>query len=46
MPYHELVLEELDVGPTTLVSVDVEDYFHEVPGGEFEFEKRGLASNL
>jgi polysaccharide deacetylase family protein (PEP-CTERM system associated) len=44
--YTELVEIALNVGPATLVSVDVEDYFHEVPGGERAFQSRGLPSNL
>jgi len=46
MRYGDLIAEEIDVGSATLVSVDVEDYFHEVPDGEGEFERRGLVSNL
>lgn len=46
MAYRDLAAEEFDIGPATLVSVDVEDYFHEVPDGEGEFERRGLISNL
>lgn len=44
--YLDLVREELDVGAVSFVSVDVEDYFHEVPGGERVFEERRLPSNL
>jgi len=46
MPYRDLIAETLDMPPATFVSVDVEDYFHEVPGGEAEYERRGLTSNL
>jgi polysaccharide deacetylase family protein (PEP-CTERM system associated) len=46
VPYADLVEEELDLGSTTLVSVDVEDYYHEVPGGEEVFLRDGLPSNL
>lgn len=46
MPYRELVAEELDLGPQTYVSIDVEDYYHEVSGGEDVFQRRGLPSNL
>jgi len=46
VPYADLVEEELDFGAPTLVSVDVEDYYHEVPGGEEVFLRRGLPSNL
>jgi polysaccharide deacetylase family protein (PEP-CTERM system associated) len=41
-----LVAEELDVGSPTFVSIDVEDYYHEVPGGEDVFQREGLPSNL
>ena len=44
--YRDLVAEELDLGPQTFVSVDVEDYYHEVPGGEEAFARGGLPSNL
>jgi peptidoglycan-N-acetylglucosamine deacetylase len=46
VPYADLVAEELDVGSPTFVSVDVEDYYHEVPGGEEVFRRGGLPSNL
>jgi peptidoglycan-N-acetylglucosamine deacetylase len=46
VPYADLVEEELDLGSPTLVSVDVEDYYHEVPGGEEVFVRDGLPSNL
>ena len=46
MPYADLVVEELDVGPRTLLSVDVEDYYHEVEGGRELFARGGLPSNL
>jgi peptidoglycan-N-acetylglucosamine deacetylase len=46
VPYADLVAEELDVGSPTFVSVDVEDYYHEVPGGEEVFRRDGLPSNL
>jgi polysaccharide deacetylase family protein (PEP-CTERM system associated) len=46
MSYRELVSEELDLGPRTFVSVDVEDYYHEVPGGEEAFHAQGLPSNV
>jgi polysaccharide deacetylase family protein (PEP-CTERM system associated) len=46
VPYVDLVAEELDLGSQTLVSVDVEDYYHEVPGGEEAFQRHGLPSNL
>jgi peptidoglycan-N-acetylglucosamine deacetylase len=44
--YADLVAEELDLGSPTFVSVDVEDYFHEVQGGEEVFRRDGLPSNL
>jgi peptidoglycan/xylan/chitin deacetylase (PgdA/CDA1 family) len=44
--YTDLVEEELEIGAATFVSVDVEDYFHEVPGGEQVFTVRSLPSNL
>jgi peptidoglycan-N-acetylglucosamine deacetylase len=44
--YLDLVRCELDLGPAQFVSVDVEDYFHEVPGGEAAFAAGGLRSNL
>jgi polysaccharide deacetylase family protein (PEP-CTERM system associated) len=44
--YVDLVAEELDLGSPTFVSVDVEDYYHEVPGGEEAFVRDGLPSNL
>lgn len=44
--YRDLVAEELELGPQTFVSVDVEDYYHEVPGGEEAFAQGGLPSNL
>ncbi|HVS86532.1 MAG TPA: DUF3473 domain-containing protein [Gaiellaceae bacterium] len=46
MPYADLVAEELDVGPRTFLSVDVEDYYHEVEGGRELFASGGLPSNL
>jgi polysaccharide deacetylase family protein (PEP-CTERM system associated) len=46
VPYADLVEEELDLGSPTLVSVDVEDYYHEVPGGEEVFVRDRLPSNL
>ncbi|MHB8469151.1 MAG: polysaccharide deacetylase family protein [Gaiellaceae bacterium] len=46
MPYLDLVAEQLDLGSPTLVSVDVEDYYHEVAGGEELFAQGGLPSNL
>ena len=46
MHYAELVGEELDLAAQTLVSVDVEDYYHEVAGGEEAFLGDGLPSNL
>lgn len=46
MPYADLVAESLDVSSQTFVSVDVEDYYHEVPGGEEVFLRDGLPSNL
>jgi len=46
VPYADLVAEELDLGSPTLLSVDVEDYYHEVPGGEDVFLRDGLPSNL
>lgn len=46
MPYADLVVEELDLGPRTFVSVDVEDYYHEVEGGRELFAGGGLPSNL
>lgn len=46
MPYADLVAEELDLGASTLVSVDVEDYYHEVAGGEEAFQRGGLPSHL
>jgi polysaccharide deacetylase family protein (PEP-CTERM system associated) len=44
--YADLVEEELDLGSPTFVSVDVEDYYHEVPGGEEVFVRDGLPSHL
>ncbi len=44
--YADLVAEELDLGPKTMVSVDVEDYYHEVPGGEDLFAEGRLPSNM
>ena len=44
--YADLVAEELDLGARTFISVDVEDYYHEVPGGEEAFARGGLPSNL
>ncbi len=44
--YADLVAEQLEIGPRTLLSVDVEDYSHEVPGGAEEQERRGFPSNL
>src|SRR5207244_6016803 len=46
VPYADLVAEEIDLGSPTFVSVDVEDYYHEVPGGEEVFLRDGLPSNL
>jgi polysaccharide deacetylase family protein (PEP-CTERM system associated) len=46
VPYADLVTEELDLGSQTFVSIDVEDYYHEVPGGEEVFQRDGLPSNL
>jgi polysaccharide deacetylase family protein (PEP-CTERM system associated) len=46
LTYADLVEEELDLGSPTLVSIDVEDYYHEVPGGEDVFRRNGLPSNL
>ena len=46
MPYADLVAEELDLGSPTFVSIDVEDYYHEVPGGEEVFQRGGLPSNV
>jgi polysaccharide deacetylase family protein (PEP-CTERM system associated) len=46
VPYADLVAEELNVGSPTFVSIDVEDYYHEVPGGEDVFRRDGLPSNL
>lgn len=46
MAYVDLVAEVLDVEPRTMLSVDVEDYFHAVSGGMEEHERRGLPSNL
>ncbi len=46
VPYADLVAEKLDLGAPTLVSVDVEDYYHEVEGGEEAFQRGGLPSNL
>jgi polysaccharide deacetylase family protein (PEP-CTERM system associated) len=46
VPYVDLVAEELDIGSPTLVSVDVEDYYHEIAGGEEAFVRAGLPSNL
>jgi polysaccharide deacetylase family protein (PEP-CTERM system associated) len=46
MAYRDLVEHELDVPPATFLSVDVEDYYHYVPGGEDQYEARGLPSNL
>jgi peptidoglycan-N-acetylglucosamine deacetylase len=46
VPYADLVAEELDVGSPTFVSIDVEDYYHEVEGGEEVFRRDGLPSNL
>jgi polysaccharide deacetylase family protein (PEP-CTERM system associated) len=46
VPYADLVAEELDVGSPTFVSIDVEDYYHEVAGGEELFRRDGLPSNL
>jgi peptidoglycan-N-acetylglucosamine deacetylase len=44
--YVDLVAEVLDVEPRTMLSVDVEDYFHAIPGGVVEYDRRGLPSNL
>jgi polysaccharide deacetylase family protein (PEP-CTERM system associated) len=44
--YVDLVAEAVDLGAPTLVSVDVEDYYHEAPGGEEVFLRDGLPSNL
>jgi peptidoglycan-N-acetylglucosamine deacetylase len=44
--YSELVRSVLEIGGEQFVSVDVEDYFHEVPGGEAAFAAGGLPSNL
>ena len=46
MAYVDLVAEVLDVESRTMLSVDVEDYFHAIPGGAEEYERRGLPSNL
>ena len=46
MTYLDLVAEEIDLGSPTLVTVDVEDYYHEVAGGEEVFARGGLPSNL
>ena len=46
MPYADLVARELELGSPTFVSVDVEDYYHEVPGGEEVFQRDGLPSNV
>jgi polysaccharide deacetylase family protein (PEP-CTERM system associated) len=44
--YVDLVAEVLDVEPRTMLSVDVEDYFHAISGGVEEYERHGLPSNL
>ena len=44
--YADLVVEELEPGPRTLLSVDVEDYYHEVPGGRELYARGDLPSNL
>ena len=46
MPYADLVAEEIDVGAATLVSIDVEDYYNEVAGGDEAFARGELPSNL
>ncbi len=46
VPYADLVEEEFELGSPTLVSVDVEDYYHEVPGGEELYRHGDLPSNL
>lgn len=46
MAYRDLVAEELDLGARTYVTVDVEDYYHEVQGGEEAFHERSLPSNV
>lgn len=44
--YLGLVESELDANSGPYISVDVEDYFHDIPGGEGFYEERGLTSNL
>jgi polysaccharide deacetylase family protein (PEP-CTERM system associated) len=44
--YVDLVDGDLDLAPTTLVTIDVEDYYHEVAGGEETFRRDGLPSNV
>jgi polysaccharide deacetylase family protein (PEP-CTERM system associated) len=46
MAYRDLIDRELDLPPVTFLSVDVEDYYHYVPGGEDQYAARGLPSNL
>jgi len=44
--YSALVSEVLRVPPQTFITVDVEDYFREIPGCERYFERLHLPSNL
>ncbi len=44
--YAALVDHELDTPRGPYITVDVEDYFHDIPGGEGIFAQEGLTSNL
>lgn len=44
--YLDRVRQPLNTGPRTFLSVDVEDYYHFIPGGEDWFERGGIPSQL